>query len=41
MEQNLKYKQFSLEFTNISGKKVTADFTGGDVASDVGILVMR
>ena len=38
MEQN---KQFSLEFTNISGKKVTADFTGGDVTSDVGVLVMR
>jgi len=38
MEQN---KQFSLEFKTISGKKVTADFTGGDVTSDVGVLVMR
>ncbi len=38
MEQN---KQFSLEFANISGKKVTDDFTGGDVTSDVGVLVMR
>jgi len=34
-------KQFSLQFASISGKKVTADFTGGDVTSDVGVLVMR
>ena len=34
MEQN---KQLSLEFASISGKKVTADFTGGDVTSDVGV----
>ncbi len=38
MEQN---KQFSLEFKTIFGKKVTADFTGGNVTSDVGVLVMR
>ncbi|MBA7485500.1 hypothetical protein ES707_21047 [subsurface metagenome] len=38
MEQN---KQLSLHFANISGKKVAADFTGGDVTSDVGVLVMR
>jgi len=38
MEQN---KQTSLQFASISGKKVTADFTGGDVTSDVGVLVMR
>ncbi len=38
MEQN---KQFLLEFKTISGKKVTADFTGGDVTRDVGVLVMR
>ena len=38
MEQN---KQITLEFKNISGKKVTADFTGGDVTGDVGVLVMR
>ena len=38
MEQN---KQLSLQFASISGKKVTADFTGGDVTSDVGVLVMR
>jgi len=38
MEEN---KQFSLQFASISGKKVTADFTGGDVTSDVGVLVMR
>ena len=38
MEQN---KQISLQFASISGKKVTADFTGGDVTSDVGVLVMR
>ena len=38
MEEN---KQLSLQFASISGKKVTADFTGGDVTSDVGVLVMR
>lgn len=38
MEQN---KQLSLNFASISGKKVTADFTGGDVTSDVGVLVMK
>jgi len=38
MEQN---KQFSLEFINILGKKVTADFTGGDVTSDFKVLVIR
>ena len=38
MEQN---KQLSLQFASISGKKVTADFTGGEVTSDVGVLVMR
>ena len=37
MEQN---KQLSLQFASISGKKVTADFTGGDVTSDVGVLIM-
>jgi hypothetical protein len=34
-------KQLSLQFANISGKKVTADFTGGDVTSDVGVMAMR
>jgi hypothetical protein len=38
MEEN---KQLSLQFASISGKKVTADFTGGDVTSDVGVLAMR
>jgi len=38
MEEN---KQLSLQFASISGKKVTADFTGGEVTSDVGVLVMR
>ena len=38
MEQN---KQLSLQSASISGKKVTADFTGGDVTSDVGVLVMK
>ena len=33
--------QLSLEFKTISGKKVTADFTGGDVTSDAGVLVLR
>ena len=37
MEQN---KQLSLQFAFISGKKVTTDFTGGVVTSDVGVLVM-
>ena len=38
MEEN---KQLSLQFASISGKKVTADFTGGEVTSDVGVMVMR
>ena len=38
MEQN---KQLSLQFASISGKKVTADFTGGDVTSDFGVLALR
>jgi hypothetical protein len=33
--------QLSLEFKMISGKKVTADFTGGEVSSDGGVLVLR
>jgi hypothetical protein len=33
--------QLSLEFKMISGKKVTADFTGGDVSSDGGVLALR
>jgi len=38
MEQN---KQLSFNFASISGKKVTADFSGGDVTSDAGVLVMK
>jgi len=38
MEEN---KQLSLQFASISGKKVTADFTGGDFTSDVGVMAMR
>jgi len=38
MEEN---KQFSLQFASISRKKVTADFTGGDVTSDIGVMAMR
>ena len=38
MEEN---KQLSFEFKAISGKRVTADFTGGAVTSDAGVLVMR
>ena len=34
-------KQLSLHFTNISRKKITADFTGGDVTSDVGVMAVR
>jgi hypothetical protein len=33
--------QLSLEFKMISGKKVTADFSGGDVTSDAGVLALR
>lgn len=33
--------QFSLAFKTISGKTVTADFTGGDVTSDGGVLLLR
>ena len=38
MEEN---KQLPLQFASISGKKVTADFTGGDVTSDIGVMAMR
>jgi len=38
MEENT---QLTLQFANISGKKVTADFTGGDVTSDIGVMAMR
>ena len=38
MEQNT---QLSLQFASVSGKKVTADFTGGDVTSDVGVMAMK
>ena len=33
--------QLSLKFKMISGKKVTADFTSGDVSSDGGVLALR
>ena len=36
-----KNNQLSFEFKTISGKKITADFTGGDVTSDGGVLIMR
>jgi len=38
MEEN---KQLSLQFASISGKKVTADFSGGEVTSDAGVMVMK
>lgn len=38
MTQN---NQLSFEFKTISGKKVTADFTGGQVTSDGGVLLLR
>lgn len=38
MTQN---NQLSLEFKTISGKKITAAFTGGDVTSDGGVLIIR
>jgi hypothetical protein len=34
-------KQPSFNFKMISGKKVTADFSGGDVSSDAGVLLMK
>jgi len=36
-----KDSQLSLDFKTISGKRVTADFTGGDVTSDGGVLLLR
>lgn len=33
--------QLSLTFQNISGKNVTASFTGGDVTSDGGVLILK
>lgn len=33
--------QLSFEFKVISGKRVTADFTGGEVTSDGGVLILR
>jgi len=33
--------QLSFEFKMISGKRVTADFSGGDVTSDAGVLALR
>jgi len=38
MEEN---KQLTLEFKNISGKKVTADYKGGEVTSDVGVMIEK
>jgi len=34
-------KQLTLEFKNISGKKVTADYKGGEVTSDVGVMIEK
>jgi len=36
-----KYSQSSLHFSSISGKKVEADFTGGQMTSDAGVLFLR
>ena len=33
--------QSCLHFSSISGKKVRADFTGGQVTSDAGVLLLR
>ena len=38
MEQNT---QLSLAFKTISGKRVTADFSGGEVTSDAGVIALR
>ena len=38
MEENT---QLLLQFANISGKKVTANFTCGDVTSDIEVMAMR
>lgn len=38
MEENT---QLSLFFDNISGKKIIADFAGGDVTTDSGVLLLR
>jgi ribosomal protein S3AE len=36
-----KDNQLSFEFKMISGTRVTADFTGGEVTSDGGVLLVR
>ena len=36
-----EHTQLSFEFKMISGKKVTADFSGGEVTSDAGALVLH
>ena len=33
--------QHTLEFKTISGKRVTADFSGGEVTSDAGVFALR
>ena len=33
--------QVLLKFKDVSGKKVTVDFTGGDVTSDAGVLALK
>ena len=36
-----KYTQTALLFDNIGGKKIIADFNGGEVTSDAGLLLLR
>ena len=38
MEENT---QFELEFPSVNGKKIVADFEGGVVTSDAGLLFLR
>ena len=33
--------QLSFEFKGITGKRITADFSGGEVTSDAGVLALR
>ena len=36
-----EYTQLSFPFTSTSGKKVIADFSGEQVTSDAGVLLLR
>jgi len=41
MHRMAEYTQLSFSFASVSGKKVTADFSGEQVTSDAGVLLLR